>query len=44
MIIKFSNGDELHFPNIPEATKIEAAPVEKQWIRDAKTGNWVRES
>lgn len=43
MIIKYSNGDELHFPNIQEATNIEAAPVEPQWIRDAK-GNWVRES
>ena len=42
MIIKYSNGDELHFPNIQEATKIEA-PVEKDWIRDSK-GNWVRES
>jgi hypothetical protein len=44
MIIKYSNGDELHFPNIQEATNIESAPVEEpQWIRDAK-GNWVRES
>jgi len=43
MIIKYQNGDELHFPNIPEATNIEAPLVEpqSQWVRDAK-GHWIR--
>jgi len=45
MIIKYQNGDELHFPNIRETTNIEAPLVEpqpkSQWVRDAK-GNWIR--
>ena len=44
MIIKYSNGDELHFPNIPDIQiQAEAQPLQKPWVRDAK-GNWVRES
>lgn len=46
MIIRYENGDQLHFPNIPEEepTIEPPAPVlvaaEKAWVRDKK-GNWV---
>lgn len=43
MIVRYSNGDELHFPNIAEKNTCAepAAPAEKAWVRDKK-GNWVR--
>ena len=43
MIIRYENGDQLHFPNIPEEepTIKPPAPAEKAWVRDKK-GNWVR--
>jgi|TARA_B110000967_G_scaffold70511_1_gene72986 hypothetical protein len=44
MIVSFSNGDELHFPNVPEKESPVEAVVQKKeqdWVRNAK-GNWVR--
>ena len=45
MIVSFDNGDQFHFPNVPEKTIPEPVePVVKQraWVRD-RAGNWVRE-
>jgi len=42
MIVSFDNGDQFHFPNVPEKTIPEPVVKERAWIRD-KSGNWVRE-
>ena len=42
MIIRYENGDQLHFPNIPEEEPAikPPAPALQAWVRDKK-GNWV---
>lgn len=43
MIIRYENGDQLHFPNVPEKELAPKppAPALQAWVRDKK-GNWVR--
>lgn len=47
MIVSFDNGDQFHFPNVPEKTIPEPVipepvVIERAWIRN-RAGNWVRE-